>query len=583
VTQPQEGRPVPTGADRWLPQALRVASHGLVWTMVLVPALIEVADGWQPVRDDAMISIGAYRVFSAQSPLVGAWSQASQGLSHAFFDLGPTMLWLLAVPVRLDPNQGALWGAALVCGGALSTAVEGAWSVKGWPAAVAVALVVGDLGWQTQLFTDLAWNPHIGLVFLLAAGATGWVVASGRFGWWPVVVLFASVAAQCHLVYAITALALAVIAPLAAFGYRHRPPRWRWLVVGLAMGAVCWVTPLIQEASGHPGNLSLVLRSGTSHARVGLAFGIHALSMAVTPRPIWLTRYPYLAAFLGGIPHDVDSHSLVWAVLVACLVAVTVLVAWRGKRLELSALAVVGVVVAVGTAISFASFPAGNLGPLGYLVNVLWLVGALIWIIVLWGGGDLVVEGLRRWQERQALQQHRGHGGRRHLPIRQPVLRVLEVVALLVLVLAGFAGLRTLVPAAREQVAAVKSDAPLDRSMARSVERSVPPGPVIVTVRPESFGPRYGDYVPDLWGVALILLEGGWRPGLPYSFFGSATRLSVPPGARWPEVVVTLDPATKAVTGVRRVEPTAPADGPSRPDRSRRTESAGQSRPDREG
>jgi hypothetical protein len=151
--------------------------------MVLVPAWIELADGWQPVRDDAMISIGSYRVFSLQSPLVGVWSQASEGMRHPYFDLGPLLFWFLAVPVRLDPNQGALWGAALMCGGALSIAVEAAWSVKGWPAAVTVALLVADLGWQNQLFNDLAWNPHFGLVFLIAAGATAWAVASGRFGW----------------------------------------------------------------------------------------------------------------------------------------------------------------------------------------------------------------------------------------------------------------------------------------------------------------------------------------------------------------------------------------------------------------
>src|SRR5580658_4147926 len=116
----------PTMGQRWVPLLLRVASHAVVWTLVLVPTVIQMADGWRAVRDDAMISIGAYRVFSSHSPTVGVWSQASQGLHHAFYDLGPLLFWLLAVPVRLDPDHGAIWGAALLCGAALSLAVEAA-------------------------------------------------------------------------------------------------------------------------------------------------------------------------------------------------------------------------------------------------------------------------------------------------------------------------------------------------------------------------------------------------------------------------------------------------------------------------
>jgi hypothetical protein len=565
-----ESRTRSSTLGRRLPTVLRGASHALVWTMVLVPALIEVADGWRPVRDDAMISIGAYRVFTAQSPLVGAWSQASQGLPHAFFDLGPTLFWLLALPVRIDPDQGALWGAALICGAALSGAVEAAWSVKGWPAAVAAALVVADIGWQTQLFTDLVWNPHFGLAFLIAAAATAWAVACGRFGWWPVAVLCSSVAAQCHLVYAVPGIAVAVIAPLAAFAYRHRPPRRRWAAWGLVVGAVCWIPPLVQQLIDHPGNLSLVLRSGTTGTRVGFSFGVHALATAAAPRPIWLTRYPYLAAFLDGIPHYVSGHASVWAVLAAVLMVAITLGAWSAGRTELSALALIGAVVCVGTVASFASFPSDNLGPLGYLVTMLWVVGTLIWLVVVWACGDLGLTGLRRPPAHRPPDHSRpDHRRPAHRPPDHsrpdhrrpgndqqpatPITRVLQVAALLLMVTAGVAGLHTLDPATRAQVAAVKADAPLDHAIARSVERTVPAGPVVVTVRPDTFGPRHGDYVVDLWGVALELLQDGWRPGLDTSFFGAATHLSVPAGAHWPEVVVSVDPSTRSVTGARRV------------------------------
>jgi hypothetical protein len=137
-----------------------------------------------------------------------------------------------------------------------------------------------------------------------------------------------------------------------------------------------------------------------------------------------------------------------------------------------------------------------------------------------------------------------------------PILLGLEVAGLLLMVIAGIAGLRTLVPAAHPLAVNLQVDARLDHAIARSVEHTVPPGPVIVVVRPSSFGPRYGYYVIDYWGVALVLLEHGWRPGLQYAFYGAATHLAVPPGAHWPEVIVHVNPSTKAVIGTQRVDPT---------------------------
>jgi hypothetical protein len=533
-------------AHHWLPTAVRFGSHGVVWTMVLVPTLVDMADGWRPVRDDAMISIGSYRVFSTHSPLVGVWSQASQGMHHTFFDLGPLLFWLLAVPVRVDPSQGALLGAALLCGGALTVAVEAAWSVKGWPAAAAIALVVADVGWRTQLYTDLVWNPHFGLVFLIAAGATAWAVASGRFGWWPLTVLFASVAAQCHLVYAVTAVAVALVAPVAGLAYGHRPRRNRWFVVGALTGAACWTPPIVQEFLGHPGNLSLVVDSGTGRHAAGLGFGLHALATAASPGPIWLTGYPYSIALANGIPRYVSHHASIWAVVAVCVPAAVALATRQSWR-ELSALAVLGVVVATGTVVSFATFPEDDLAPVAYLVDVLWVVGMLIWVIVLWAGATMAMAGLRHRQ-----------GGDPHVPLPVPLRRALEAIGFLLLVIAGVAGLRAVIPAAHAQAEAVRSDAPLDHAISRSVERSVPPGPVIVVVRPATFGPRYGYYNIDYWGVALELLQGGWQPGIENSFYGAAGHLSVPPRARWPEVVVRVAPSTKTVIGVERKEPKGP-------------------------
>src|ERR1019366_3995948 len=119
----------------------------------------------------------------------------------------------------------------------------------------------------------------------------------------------------------------------------------------------------------------------------------------------------------------------------------------------------------------------------------------------------------------------------------------------------------SLVPAAHGRVAGVAMDRPLDAAIARSIERAVPRGPVIVRVEPSVFGARYGYYNIDDWGVSFILVTDGWRPRLTQGFYGVATHLTVPPGARWPTATVLVDPADKSVIGVSVAPAPAPASG----------------------
>ena len=264
--------------------------------------------------------------------------------------------------------------------------------------AVAVALVVADLGWQTEVFERLSWNPSFGLVFLVAAMAAAWVVATGRFGWWPATVFFASVSAQCHLVYAAPALALAAFAPVTALALGRRPGRWRWLAIGLVVTAICWTAPLVQELTTRPGNLSLLLRSDSATSPVGLGFGWHALATATAPRPIWLTGFPFLVSFEGQMSRYLRAHSVGWAVVASFLLVAIVVVACRTHRHRLSALAVMALVTSAGVVVSFSAFPADNLGPVGYLAPVLWLVGMVVWITVAWAVGELAGAVAGRWR-----------------------------------------------------------------------------------------------------------------------------------------------------------------------------------------
>ena len=57
-------------------------------------------DGWTPVFDDAVIATRSFDVFSAHSPLVGTYSDASLPSVGSVYGAGPLLYWLLAVQVR---------------------------------------------------------------------------------------------------------------------------------------------------------------------------------------------------------------------------------------------------------------------------------------------------------------------------------------------------------------------------------------------------------------------------------------------------------------------------------------------------
>ena len=114
---------------------MRVVCHLAAEVPILVVAAVEMARGWRPLFDDATIAWRSWDVFSPHTPLVGHMT-TSKELAYA---LGPLENWLLAVPVRLDSGQGALWGSALACVVAGVLVIEAARSTGGWPGGVAPA------------------------------------------------------------------------------------------------------------------------------------------------------------------------------------------------------------------------------------------------------------------------------------------------------------------------------------------------------------------------------------------------------------------------------------------------------------
>jgi hypothetical protein len=512
-----------------LPSAIRIASHLTIWLVVIVPAAVLAAHGWRPTEDDAMTALRSWWVFSDHTPLVGMASTAVSG-SHQAFGLGPLQFWLLAIPVHLDRSQGLLWGAYFWCGLVLSLAIEAAWKTRGWVGSLAVALVTIDLAWRTPTFNDLVTNPNFGLVFLVATVAFAWAVAEGKLQWWPVMVFSGSVAAQSHLFYLFPAVALVVTAPLIAIAV-HRPPRYRWLGVGLVLGAFCWVVPIGQEVFGHPGNISVLL--GGQSAHVGIGFGLRTLSMAGSAHPIWGSSYPYFIAVTNRATDYVNRFSTAWGVVVLLLpIAVAVIAWWRGRR-PLAIVATIGAVLAVTTLVTFSSFPAGTeLGASVYLIPSLWLVGMVVWIVFIWAAVEVSVAA---WQP------------------RTPTLAI--VVALLALGLVTVKGTMSVYSGAISEAPGISVFAPLDSSIAHAIERNVSRKPtVLITVHPDVMRLTNGPfriYVPDYWGIGWLLVADGWRPALPSGQWADASGLTLPKYASWTTAMVQLQQDRLVLAGIR--------------------------------
>ena len=231
-------------------EVARIVSHGVVWTVVLVPTIVQMRRGWIPTGDDANISLRAFQVFTSHSPTVGIYATGLAGTGHRLYDLGPLGSWLLSIPVRLDPTQGTLWGAAVWCGVVLSLSVEALFRYRGWLPAIVIPFLAADLMWLTPVMANLQWNAYFGLVFFMATMALAWVVAGGRLKWWPVLVFTASVAVQSHLIFAVL-WSSSSLRPSSedAVSRWPAPVGYRW---GCWWGWPRWCVPLVQEIRDIP-------------------------------------------------------------------------------------------------------------------------------------------------------------------------------------------------------------------------------------------------------------------------------------------------------------------------------------------
>jgi hypothetical protein len=480
----------------------RIGSHVVIWTIVLVPTVIEMVRGWRPLLgDDATTTLRSYQVLSFHPPLVGMHSDAAVP-GHLLYELGPLQFVLLTIPVHIDHLQGALWGSALVLGLVLSVTVEAMWSVGRWLGCALVALSVADFAWTCpSVFGHELWAPDFGLVFLLASIGLAWVVSIGSFAWWPVLVFTASVTVQAELFYGLPAVALVLICPLLGCWHSGRRPQgFRWLFIGIGVGVACWLPSLIQQIFGSYGNLGGTL-SARNQPTFGLPFGLRNIAGVVWPCPLPLRQYALYTSYTW-----LESKPALAGVGALAILAAIAVIAGRYRFKDLACLATIGLACSVCVVVAFASVPRVNVGSLSWLVPAVWLVGLLWWLTVVWG----VVELARSHIPRRS-------SARRPYAYSGPFTFSLGV-ALAVLVTVGVWKLpsqSSVNPVSPQEGVQVSN-------LVQSVARKVPPGEVTIKFWPKPtlspFGPE--DYVEYQYGQAILwrLTTAGFQP-LMQSFF----------------------------------------------------------------
>lgn len=389
----------PAGDDRVRPDptatVLRVVSHLAAELPLAVLGVIELARGWRPLYDNADLALRSYQVFSRSTPLVGHQMALSAG-THAVFGPGPVQNWLLAVPVRIDPAQGVLWGSLVAVLVAVALTVESGWAVAGWPGAATASASVLVLGLaRTDVALDVAWNVWFGLFFLLAAVASGVAVASGRLRWWTVTVVAATVTVQCQAAFAPPAIAVCVVAPVVGvLACRHSRRRTgaSWALVGLAAGVVLWAVPAVQEATGHPGNLTLLARAARdSGPPIGWSTALHAFGGATGLPPTWSHPLPPPGPSLFAAIADTFVGPAWWGGTVLVLLAAVGVVGWRRGHVALAGCASVTLAFAVASVAAVGAVPGSQFLVVGYL-GALWVpVATAVWLTLAWAAGALLV------------------------------------------------------------------------------------------------------------------------------------------------------------------------------------------------
>jgi hypothetical protein len=472
--------------------AWRLIVGVLAGVPLIVGAVVDAVGGWMPTGDEATIVLRARDVFSAHMPLLGQFSEASAYLPRGQFVYapGPSLYWLLAVPAQFVgrwPWAPLVWTASVEAGvvvGIVWLAGDLGGRLLAVATALGIAVLTASLG-ARNLYSP--WSVNVPVLPLVLLVYVTWAILLGRYRLLPLAVLLVSFEVQADPSFGYVSVVLTgvILIAMTRAWWRTRglPAAARrdaglgrpTMVLSVLVGVALWLPALVQQATNHPGNLTLLVRASRRQGgREGVLFGLAILGKVVVRWPFLEFNEVPLNAGSGAPLSYVVAGSAVLALLVALLVIAT-----QRRSTSVVAGLVASLGVGVGLVVAAALLPSDHLSSGSF-----WLlgwspdVGFLVWIIIGWATWSLWVD--------PALISHTPRSVRRMRP-----LLVAGGIVVMVLVAASDVGYLVARPDPR------RAWYPVVRKVAADLQRS--------PHQRYAVGAQMAPVVPLMVGQALVL------------------------------------------------------------------------------
>jgi hypothetical protein len=227
------------------------------------------------------------------------------------------------------------------------------------------------------------WNPTISILPFALFLFCAWSVLCEERWMLPVMLGVGSFVMQCHAGYVVPVGVIGLVSVARSAMSARRDHSWyRPLGVGAVVVAMLWSAPVIDELTGHPGNLTAFFRyARATSGSWGWREGTSAVLSQLGRLPAWLVGR-------HTVPHQAASPTLpLWPSMlgiVALLMATVAAV--RRRQTELVWLSAV---IALA-AITAATYVERIQGPIfTYLVDWISSIGVVLWIAVGIGATNL--------------------------------------------------------------------------------------------------------------------------------------------------------------------------------------------------
>jgi hypothetical protein len=435
----------------------------LALTPVIAVLVTRVGRPYFPMQDIASIDLLVRDVFTAHTPLVGAYSR---GFNHP----GPMMFWLLAPLSAI--TGGATW--ATLVGGALFQGA--AIAATGWLAlrrggVAFMLMILAALGLAYSSFATEAqfleaWNPYLAFSLFLLFLLQSWALAEGSRWQLVGIAVTGSLLVQFHIGYLPLVAAATLWACITVAFDRNReattertsPERRTVGIVTVVALVALWAAPVVQQFTGDPGNLGEIWRYFTDGAPVaGLGAAARVFAVEFRVLPPWL----FGSESFGFGTGTVEQASAAWLLVPVVLLVAGYLAARRSRRRGDRRLVELAAVNAVASLLALSRVSVDLLPFLFF-----WRVISAVFVVVASG-----------WAIAHALR------------VRQRSVPVSVAAVALVVVIALTFGARAL-----DVVNHTQNAEPLERygreAMAQVHERPLPRSPILV----RALGPTLGGF-----------------------------------------------------------------------------------------